>query len=111
MISRCVGTVAILHLLGTTGCSLTTKEEMSEYFQVGLAKSVGRTHKELQRRGSKIGDRQATEIRTLPNGNTLYEYRDYRGDKVSCDVFFEVDPGTDKVVAARSEGDDCYWPP
>ena len=110
MISRCIAVVAILHLLGMVGCSLPTKEEMVEQFQTGLAGTIGRTHGQLQGTGW-IWDREVTEIRTLPNGNTLYVYRDYRSDKVSCDVFFEVDPGTDKVIAARSEGDDCYWPP
>ena len=98
----------------TIGCTPTI-EDMYEHFQSNITYSVGFTHTQLVNGKFRfIGKRIPTETRNLANGNTLYVYGDYwvqyHINRTPCDVYLEVELKTDKVVAARSEGDGCYMP-
>jgi len=100
--------------ISVAGCTPGIKQ-MHERFQADVQYAVGFTLDQLQNGKFRfIGKRKPTSQKKLANGNILYVYGEYWVqydiDRTPCDVFLEVHPESDMVVAARSEGDGCYMP-
>lgn len=96
------------------GCT-PTMAQMRHRFQQDVEHSIGFTLAEL-RNGSFpfVGSRIPTESKDLPNGHMLQTYGRFweQGGlyRTPCDVFLEIDPKTDVVVAALAEGEGCFMP-
>jgi hypothetical protein len=88
---------------------------MRRVFQDNVARAVGFTTSQLKRDEFQlIGNREPTDIKTLISGNISYEYdgywTQYHIDRSPCTVYIEVEPESELVVDAYSQGDGCYMP-
>ncbi|WP_353254372.1 hypothetical protein [Salinisphaera sp. PC39] len=96
-------------------CSLSMKDMRIRFQEAYIDAAKGRHLNDLKKdEFSVIGNRKVTRIERLNNGNELHIYEgfwlQYDIEREPCDVFFEVDPITNRVVEADSEGEGCYMP-
>ena len=101
-------------VVSVVGCTPTVKQ-MYERFDDDIQYAPGFTLEQLQSGKFRfIGSRKQTDKKTLVNGNILYTYGNYWVqygiDRSPCDVYLEVNPKTNVVVTAHSEGGGCYMP-